>query len=160
MKREGLFALVAMLALPAVSNAIEVEFQVPVELKNIDGAADYIEVDCAQWFPEARRRNAGRKTRAELKGEFSKSFSGIVTVVQPWPGTIVPTGKYICTLLIRSTANSANRFELMPSAVGTRDVRNIIGDYSEMIRESVESKIGVIKPMPSIPPATRNPLPR
>ena len=120
MKRQNLFAIVALLALPLASHAIEVEFHVPVELKNIDGAADYIEVDCAQWWPEERRRNAGHKTRAELKGEFSKSFSGIVKVVQPWPGTIVPTGKYICTLLIRSTANPSNYFELMPSAATYR----------------------------------------
>lgn len=160
MKRQNLFVMLAMLALPLAAQAIEVEFHVPVELKNIDGAADYIEVNCGSWWPEERRRNNHRTVRAELQGEFSKHFSGVVKVVQSWPGLNVPTGKYICSVAIRSTANPTNSFEQMPAAVGSRDVRTIIGDFSEMARESIENKAKVIKPMPTIPPATKKPLPR
>lgn len=155
--------LLLALALPVSAQAIDIEFQVPVALKNIDGAADYFYVDCAQWWPAERRRNAGaRSPNVRLEGEFSKSYDGIVKVTQSWPSTIVPTGKYICTVIIRSDdyTDPPNRLELMSSAVGTRDVREIVGDYGELARGSALDKLKATKPTTVIPPQKAKPLPR
>ncbi len=135
--------MIALAALPALGHAIEIEFQVPVSLKNIDPAVDYVEINCGQWWPEERRRNNGVSSpRIPLRASGgAKAYSGVVKIVQSWPGTTSPTGKYICSLSFRSNSDSSNYFNSMPAAAGSRDTREIIGDYSELRSSASGGKI-------------------
>lgn len=151
MKPIAAMTLFCALALPVVANAIEVEFQVPVELRNIDGNATHVSVTCGS-FGDGRFLNS-RKTDTALSGEFSKSFSGVVTVVVPWPGATVPTGAYRCTMAMRTTTSFMD-FAVQPAAVNTRVVTTVEGDFSAISAPSIDRKVidTKLKTVPRLPP--------
>lgn len=151
MKRIFAAALLSLAALPAL--AIQVEFQVPVELKNIDPDAIQFDVICGQFMNGAF--NGERKVTVPLRDAGThKHFSGMVTVKVDWPGTTVPRGKYRCTMAVHSKSTGYGDFQAKPAAVGTRAVTLVEGDFSEMT--------GLPKVAPAQAPkaATKPPLQR
>jgi hypothetical protein len=135
-------------ALPVAAEAVEVEFNVPVELRNIDGGATHVLVVCGS-FGDGRFLNSAR-VEVPLSGEFSKSFSGVVKVVVPWPGTVTPSGSYRCSMAMRTAASLVD-FDSRPSAVNTRSVTVVEGDFSELRAGSLENKVKQTPRLPAIP---------
>ncbi len=154
MKIIPVITLLSALAMPVVADAIEVEFQVPVELRNIDGNATHVSVTCGS-FGAGRFLNSS-KTETALSGEFSKSFSGVVTVVVAWPGATIPTGTYRCTMAMRTTTSFMD-FAARPAAVNTRVVTTVDGDFSAISMSSsgkkvIDTKLQTAPRAPSMPP--------
>jgi hypothetical protein len=148
MIRRALFCGVFMLGLPLAAQAAEIEFNVPVELRSIDGAASHVAVICGS-FGDGRFLNSSR-VDMPLAGEFSKSFSGVVKVIVAWPGAALPTGRYRCAMSMRTAAGFVG-FDSRPAALNTRVVTLAEGSFSELLTPSLERKIKDTPRIPAVP---------
>lgn len=128
MKRILAATLLCLAALPAYS--IQVEFQVPVELKNIDPDAINFDVICGS-FGGGAYLNYQKVTVPLRDARTHKHFNGVVTVKVDWPGTAVPRGKYRCAMGMRTKSDYMD-FTRLPAAVGSRAVTLTEGDFSEL----------------------------
>jgi len=151
MKRILAAMLLSLAATPAL--AIQVEFQVPVELKNIDPSAVSVVVTCGQWWGD--RYNTSASTTVPLRdAKTHKYYSGTVTVKLDFAGTQVPTGNYRCVMGMR-TKGDFTEFTVKPAAVGTRAVVKVDGSFQEMQ--------GLPRPQmqqPATKPAVKQPIQR
>lgn len=131
MKRILAASLIALAATPAL--AIQVEFQVPVDVKNIDPAATHVEVTCGSWGDNRSFLNY-KKATVPLRDERThKSYQGTVTIKVDWPGTTVPTGRYRCAMgMIGKNLGPSGEFTSRPAAVGTRATTSVEGSFQEM----------------------------
>jgi len=128
MKRFLAATLLSLAAFPAL--AIQVEFQVPVELKNIDPEAINFDVICGS-FGDGRYLNHQKVTVPFRDAKTHKHYSGTVAVKVDWPGTAVPSGRYRCTIAMK-TKNDYMDFQRKPAAVGTRAVTLVEGSFQEL----------------------------
>lgn len=145
MKRILAAALLALAAAPAL--AIQVEFNVPVELRNIEPDATHVDVICGS-FGDGRFLNSQKVSTPLRDAGTHKHFSGTVKVAVDWPGTTVPKGKYRCTMAMKTRTDYMD-FDRRPAAVGTRAVTAVEGDFGEL-----QAGSRTVKPMPlrTVPP--------
>lgn len=131
--RHLLIAL-ALAAGSSAAGAVAVEFNVPVELRNITPAATHVDVTCGSWdnAPGSRRFLMYETVRVPLqRGPASASFNGVVKVVVPFPGAVVPTGTYRCVMAMR-TAQGPSEFTSQPAAARTVVTTEVIGSFNEL----------------------------
>jgi hypothetical protein len=128
MKKILAATLLALAATPAL--AIQVEFQVPVELKNIEPDAVSFDVICGS-FGNNSYLNSVKVTVPFRDAKTHKYYSGTVAVKVNWPGTSVPTGSYRCAIALKTKTDYMD-FERRPAAVGTRAVTKVDGTFQEL----------------------------
>ena len=128
MKRILAATLLSLAACPAL--AIQVEFQVPVELKNIEPDAVSFDVICGSWGNNSYL-NYTKVTVPFRDAKTHKYYSGTVAVKVNWPGTGVPSGAYRCALALKTKTDYMD-FERRPAAVGTRAVTKVDGSFQEL----------------------------
>lgn len=120
--------LLALAATPAL--AIQVEFQVPVELKNIEPDAVSFDVICGSWGNNSYL-NSQKVTVPFRDAGTHKHFNGVVIVKVDWPGTAVPTGSYRCAIALKTKTDYMD-FQRKPAAVGTAAVTVAQGSFQEL----------------------------
>ena len=165
--RRTLLAL-GLVASAGVAQAVQVEFNVPVELKHIDPAATHAVVTCGNWSREGARYLNYRSVEVPLQNPGShKTYSGVVRVVVTWPGTTVPTGDYRCGMAMR-TATGLAEFTTRPAAPRTAAVIAVDGTFGDLNLQAAPgaatrstATIAPLKPLPpKVPSGTTLPPPR
>lgn len=121
------------------AHAAQVEFNVPVELRNIDPAATHVVVTCGS-FGDNRFLNSERSEVALQNAGTHKQYSGTVKVVVAWPGATVPTGSYKCSMAMKGPNLFAD-FSSRPAATRTTVVTEVTGSFSELnLQQSAHTK--------------------
>lgn len=125
---------VALVAASGQAAAVAVDFNVPLELRNITTAATHAMVTCGSWddSPGSRRFLSSETVSVPLgAGDKQKSYVGVVRVRLAFPGDTVPKGKYRCTVGMR-TADGPAELTSQPAAAGTRSIVEVVGDFAEL----------------------------
>jgi hypothetical protein len=151
----------ALAGLAGTAGAVAVEFNVPVELRNIVDQATHVVVTCGSWDNTAGSRRFLWSESVEVplqQGVKHKFYSGVVKVTIPFPGTTVPTGAYRCTMGMRGRTSSGE-FSQQPAAPGSRAVTEVIGNFSELnyqqgISATVKPPAAPLLPGKQPPPLT------
>ncbi len=166
--RRTLLALGLLVTAGAVQ-AVQVEFNVPVELKHIDPAATHVIVTCGSWARDGARYLNYRSVEVPLQNAGThKAYSGVVRVVVTWPGTTVPTGDYHCGMAMR-TATGLAEFTTRPAAPRTTAVIAVdstFGDLNLQAAPGTQTRsTATIAPLkapvaPKVPSGTTLPPPR
>jgi hypothetical protein len=150
MKKIALAAALSLSCLAA--HAVQIEFQVPVELRHIDRSATHVDVICGS-YAGGRYLNSQKVLMPLQDAGTHRSFSGVVKVVVAWPGSTVPTGKYRCAMAMK-TAGDYMDFERLPAAVGSRAVTLVEGDFGDYQAaaptKSTKDLAPLTKPAPKI----------
>lgn len=148
----------ALLCLAGAASAVPVEFNVPVEVRNITEAATHVVVTCGSWDPSPGSRRFLWPASVEVplqQGANHKFFSGVVKVTVPFSGNVAPTGPYRCTMGLRGRLDSGE-FSYQPAAPGSRAVTEVIGDFSEL--KVQENRSAVARPpLAPLPPLQKTP---
>lgn len=135
--KKTLLALALSFALAGATSsawAVAVEFNVPVQLRDVVPTATHVDVTCGSWDPSpGASRFLNYKTVSVPMNRTGKSasYNGTVKVNVPWPGAAVPSGKYRCVMSMRS-AQGLGEFASQPAAPRTTVTTEIIGDFSEL----------------------------
>jgi hypothetical protein len=145
------------LALAGASSAawaVAVEFNVPVQLRDIVSSATHVDVTCGSWDPSpgaSRFLNSATTSVPLQRTGKSASYNGTVKVTVPWPGAAVPKGKYRCVMAMR-TAQSLAEFSSQPAAPRTPVTTEIVGDFNELNYQAQAATARV--PNATLAPAT------
>jgi hypothetical protein len=143
-------ALIVLCGVAATAHAVQVEFNVPVELRNIDPAATHVVVTCGSWG-DNRFLNSQRTEVALQNAQTHKSYSGVVKVVVSWPGANVPSGAYRCAMAMRGTNLFAD-FETRPAAPRSTVATFVMGDFRELQLQDTKSMIKTAPTAPLVRP--------
>lgn len=129
--RRALLAIALVFGAGA-AHAVQVEFNVPVELKHIDPAATHVTVTCGSWSRQDARYLNYKSVEVPLQNAGThKAYSGVVRVQVTWPGTTVPTGHYRCAMSMRTAAGPAD-FTTRPAAPRTAAVIAVDGEFGDL----------------------------
>lgn len=155
--RRTLLALGLLVTAGAVQ-AVQVEFNVPVELKHIDPAATHAIVTCGNWSREGARYLNSQSVEVPLQNAGThKTYSGVVRVVVTWPGTTVPTGDYRCAMAMRTASGLAD-FTTRPAAPRTAAVIAVDGTFGDLNLQAATGtntrSTATIAPLKPLPPKT------
>jgi hypothetical protein len=154
-----------LVASAGVAQAVQVEFNVPVELKHIDPAATHVTVTCGNWSRQNAHYLNYKSVEVPLQNAGShKTYSGVVRVVVTWPGTTVPTGDYRCAMSMRTAAGPAD-FTTRPAAPRTTAVIAVDGTFGDLNLQAAPvagtrstATIAPLKPLPpKVPSGTTLP---
>lgn len=125
----------ALTAIAGVANATAVEFNVPVDLRNIIDEASHVVVTCGSWSsgPPPHRFLWSESVEVPLQqGDRHKFYRGVVKVMVPFSGTSVPPGRYRCTMGLRGRGLDSGEFTRYPAAPGSQAVTEVVGNFSEL----------------------------
>lgn len=165
--RRALLAIALVVGVGA-AHAVQVEFNVPVELKHIDPAATHVTVTCGSWSRQDARYLNYKSVDVPLQNVGThKAYSGVVRVQVTWPGTTVPTGNYRCAMSMRTAGGPAD-FTTRPAAPRTAAVIAVDGEFGDLnlqaapvVNSRSTATIAPLKPLPpKVPSGTTLPPPR
>jgi len=142
--------LLVLSVLPVAALATEIEFQVPVRALDLPAGASHVVVTCGSFNGKVFQKSA--QTEAALNGKDAREYNGIVKVNVAWPGSTEPTGRYRCTLSIKSIVllppvrvggSTVSEGRALPRIA---EVAAIEGNFSELQSQASTGKVLSKKP--------------
>lgn len=148
----GIGAAIALVVLPVAAHALEVEFQVPVKMRELNAAATHAVMTCGSFARGAFVKSA--EVSVPLQGTDPKYLNTVVKVAVVWPDATVPEPDYRCTLGIRGPLhmflpNPASVYDRRQPSTVTRTtttttttvVATLDGSFAEMRSQALADKV-------------------